>query len=331
MENSAAGPSPDMRALLDQLARENAGTPDPTTVSPEEGRAIAAQRNQRWQVDPPSMADVRTMTIAADPGLRTAARPAIVFTPPRAKPGAIVFVHGGGFALCSTETHDRCMRVLAVESGRSVVGIDYRLAPEEPFPAGLHDVIAAWRTVSNRCGSFGLDDGPLLISGDSAGANLAMAAILHEHDAGRVLPDAALLFYGTYDADFDTESYRDYAEDFGLTTGQMRRYWDWYAPDPDDRRNPLAAPFLASDGQMKAMPPLFLLAAEIDPLASDTYRLKARLDRLGRADEMHVEPGVVHGFLQMTPKLAAARNAMAVAGAAVDRLIERDNRNGRIS
>lgn len=331
MASPPAAPSPDMQTLLDRLAQEDAGVPDPTTVSPAEGRAIAEEKNRRWQVDQPPMAEVRTITIPADTDLGTADRQAIVFTPEQAKPGAIIFVHGGGFALCSTETHERCTRVLAVEAGRTVISVDYRLAPEDPFPAGLHDVVAAWRAVANDRQAFGIAEGPLLISGDSAGANLALAAMLHEHDAGRRLPVGAVLFYGAFGVDFETESYRDYAEGFGLTTGQMRRYWDWYAPDPQDRSNPLAAPMLATDAQLAAMPPLFLLVAEVDPLASDTNQLKARLDQIGRDDEMYVESGVVHGFLQMTPQLAAARNAMAASGAAVDRLVERHNRNGRTS
>jgi acetyl esterase len=104
----------------------------------------------------------------------------------------------------------------------------------------------------------------------------------------------------------------------------MRRYWDWYVPDMRKRSEPFANPLAASDTALKMLPPLYLLAAECDPLASDTLLFKERLDRVGRSDPLHVEPGVVHGFLQMTPKLAAARDCVAAAGRAARKMIDSD-------
>jgi acetyl esterase/lipase/DNA-binding GntR family transcriptional regulator len=319
---SMARPSKEMQFVLDRLAEEDAGLPDPLTLAAVDGRALAEQRNRRWQVEQPAMDASLNGLVPARAGLDTPDVPIVVHRPINAKPGAILFVHGGGFAFCSNRTHERSMRVLAEATGRAVVGADYRLAPEHPFPAGLHDVVAVWRAILQTPETYGIALGPMIIAGDSAGANLALAAVLHERAAGRVAPAGCLLFYGTYAADFDTPSYRDFAEGFGLTTAAMRRYWDWYLADPKQCTDPLAAPLHASDAALAALPSLYLLAAEVDPLASDTYALKSRLDAIGRSDTMRIVPGVVHGFLQMTPRLSAARSAFLEAAEAANRFME---------
>lgn len=318
-------PTAEMQAVLDRLAREDAGLPDPTTLPPEDGRALAERRNRRWQTDLPEMEAVREAVIPADPAHRSAAVRVKIFRPQGAGAGAILFVHGGGFAFCSTATHERFMRLLAAQSGRTVVGIDYRLAPETPFPAGLDDTVAALDALTRTPEVLGLTTGPVVVAGDSAGANLALAAMLRAIATGGPAPAGALLFYGTYAADFGTPSYRDLAEGFGLTTAQMRRYWDWYVPDATARSDPFAAPLAAPDAWLAKLPPLHLLVAECDPLASDTHLFAERLAALGRHDELRVEPGVVHGFLQMTPALESARASVAAAAAAAARFIDQAN------
>ncbi len=322
-------PTPDMQAILDRLAAEDADLPDPTSLPAADGRAFAARRNERWQVDQPEMEEVREAVIPADETFGADAVPATLFRPRGAAGGTILFVHGGGFAFCSRRTHERFMRLLAKEAGHTVVGIDYRLAPEHPYPAGLNDTVAALRAVLQRPEILGLEPGPVIIAGDSAGANLALAATLREMTAKQALPAGCLLLYGTYAADFDTPSYADFAEGFGLTTNAMRRYWDWYTPDPAARTDPFAAPLLAPNAWLKDLPPLFLLTAEVDPLASDTLMLAQRLRALGRSDAEHMESGVVHGFLQMTPALAAARSAVKAAAQAASLFIDQANRLGR--
>jgi acetyl esterase len=314
--------SPDMAALMHRVAEEDGFQPDPTLLPAAEGRAAAAKANQRWNVDLPVMADVSESHIPADPALGSAACRARVLIPEKRATGTLLFVHGGGFAFCSAETHERCARVLAVESGMAVVVPDYRLAPEHPYPAGLLDVVACLRALHSSRSSFGLEPGPLLVSGDSAGANLALAAMIHEQRSGRALPDGAILFYGVYSADHTSPSHIRFAEGPGLTTAKMKRYWDWYDPTNEARRDPLAAPLEASDSELKALPPLWLQAAGIDPLLSDTLALGRRLRDLGRDDPVSVVPGVVHGFLQMTVSLQAARDALAAAGAAARKLAQ---------
>jgi acetyl esterase len=312
--------SPDMAALMQRVLAEDGPQPDPTLLPVFEGRAAAAKGNERWNIDLPAMADIREYHIPAHLELGSAECRTRVLVPKGRIRGTLLFVHGGGFAFCSPETHERCTRVLAVEAGMAVVVPDYRLAPEHPYPAGLMDVVAVLRALTSDPLFFGLETGPLLVSGDSAGANLALAAMIHEQRSGHKLPEGALLFYGVYAGDHTLPSYIRFAEGPGLTTAKMKRYWDWYVSNEEDRHNALASPLKASDAELRALPPLWLQAAGIDPLLSDTLALGQRLRKLGRDDSVSVIPGVVHGFLQMTVSLQAARDALAAAGAAARKL-----------
>jgi acetyl esterase len=317
--------SPEMAALMLKVEQESGPQVDPTTLPASEGRTLSEAANRRWNRNLPEMANVAETLVPADRELGSVDCRVKVLVPAGARAGAILFVHGGGFAFCSPDTHERCARVLAVESGLPVLLPDYRLAPEHPFPAGLCDVVACLRAAIPSAEQAGVIDGPLLVAGDSAGANLALAALLHEQSEGRSPAAGALLFYGVYDADFDTPSYRHFVDGPGLTTGKMQRYWNWYAADPEQRRHSLMSPLHASDTSLCDLPPLHLMAAGIDPLLSDSLNFAARLQSLGRPERVTVIPGVVHGFLQMSNELLAARQALADAGSAARGMTTRPN------
>lgn len=315
--------SAEMAELMDRVALETGPLPDPTTLPPAVGRAQTAQANLRWSVNLPPMQHESEVWVEADDALASARCRVRILVPHNASNGAVLFVHGGGFAFCSPETHERCARVLAIQTGLPVLLPDYRLAPEHPFPAGLKDVVAVLRAAFDASAAVGVTKGPLLVSGDSAGANLALAAMLHEQAASKTLPDGALLFYGNYAHVFDSPSYRRFADGPGLTLGKMQRYWAWYLADQTVADDPLACPLAASDEQLAGLPPLYLAAAAVDPLLSDTLRLHARLQAIGRNDELSVVSGVTHGFLQNTNELAAAREVLAAAGLAAKRITKR--------
>ncbi len=308
-----------MRMAIARGEAANGPGVDTTLLPAAEGRAIAAQTNLFWNTDLPAMAQVGEVLVPADAALGSAACRMRVLVPEQARPGLLIFVHGGGFAFCSPETHERCARVLAVESGLPVVMPDYRLSPEHMFPAGLLDVVAclrgAFAALASSPAKFAIQPGPVVIGGDSAGANLALCAMLHEQQQGHPLPAGALLFYGVYGADFTTDSYVQFVDGPGLSTGKMQRYWDWYCP-PDQRGTPLAAPLLADDAALIALPPLYMMAAGIDPLLSDTLLLAERLRAAGREQAVTLIPGILHGSLQMTHSLPEARAVLAEAGAA---------------
>ncbi|MCJ8518821.1 acetyl esterase [Pseudorhizobium tarimense] len=313
--------SADMARLLERTARELGPQPDPTLMSPAEGRAFTLESNRRWNFDLPEMATAGDAWIDADECLGSARVRLKVLVPPGHRSGGLIFAHGGGFAFCSPETHERCARVLAVETGLPVLLPDYRLSPEHPYPAGLVDVVATLRSAFVAASVFSVEEGPLIVAGDSAGANLALAALLHEQPRSNATVAGALLFYGTYSASFNTQSYRDFERGPGLTTAKMQRYWNWYAGGRDVSADPLACPLVASEGALKALPPLHLMAAGVDPLLSDSILLHERLKGLGRSDALTVVPGVTHGFLQNTIDLAAAREALAAAGKAAKDMI----------
>lgn len=300
-------PSDEMMTILNRLAIEDAGLVDPTLLAPKAGRAQAAASNERWNVNLPDMSRIEDVSIMGPAG----DIPCRILTPKGTSRGTILFVHGGGWAFCSKETHERCARLLAIEAQATVIIFDYRLAPENPYPAGLEDCRSVWTALAGKVNPFADLTGPFALSGDSAGANLAMALMLEEGPK----PDCALLFYGVYGADFDTNSYTDCANGPGLSRDKMMRYWDWYAPE-NQRGEPQVTPLSASDAALKALPRLYLNAAEIDPLRSDSQVMFARLSALGREDKFRLHGGVVHGFMQMTNVLEEARLAVADAGAA---------------
>ncbi|MCB8839436.1 alpha/beta hydrolase [Aurantimonas sp. VKM B-3413] len=307
--------APDMAALMDRVARQDGPQADPTTLPPAEGRRLAAAGNRRWNVDLPEMAVSRNLGVPADAALGGPAIRCWLHVPLDARPGLVVFVHGGGFSFCSPETHERAARLLAAESGLAVLLPDYRLAPEHPYPAGLTDVVATLRALPRLAETADVPPGPLFLAGDSAGANLALASLIHEMRADRPVGAAgALLFYGNYDADFESPSFRFFAEGPGLTRAKMQRYWRFYVGNRDMRGDALACPAFAERTELAALPPLHLMAAGVDPLLSDTLALQARLADAGRSEKAEIVPGVVHGFLQMTHELAAAREAIAAAG-----------------
>lgn len=292
--------APEMRAVLDRTAAEDGPQPDPTTLPPAEGRARAEAANRRWNTGLPRMA--RELIVETAEGRR-----AHVYIPDTdGGTAAILLIHGGGWAFCSAATHEGAARQLAQETGAAVVTFDYRLAPEHRYPAGLEDCAAIW------AGREAILPGRRWsVAGDSAGANLAMALMIRRPDD---LPASALLFYGVYDADFSSPSYVDIADGPGLTRDKMRRYWDFYADAAGRLTDPCLTPARAPDRVLAALPPLYLNAAEIDPLRSDSDALAARLRAIGHPHTYDLVPGVVHGFLQMSLWLPQSAAAYARAG-----------------
>jgi acetyl esterase len=170
-------------------------------------------------------------------------------------------------------------------------------------------VTAGLRALLDQSEVLGIEPGPLVVSGDSAGANLALGTMAGEVGAGRQLPVGAVLYYGPYSQDFDQPSYRDFAEDHGLTLAGLKHIWRQYLPDTALARDPRAVPLTMDDATLATLPPIDLLAAELDPVTSDSVALRRRLDALGRFGALHIEPGVTHGFLQMTRNVEVARKA----------------------
>lgn len=224
----------------------------------------------------------------------------------------IVFAHGGGWTFGDIDTHGGTMHWLAAVSGCAVLGFDYRLAPEHPFPAGHEDTLAA--IAFARSGALGAecDTQRIALAGDSAGANLSLGAMLALRDGAGAQVDTACLFYGCFGPDFSTESHRENGTDFGLTSEMMRWYWNNFLGNYSDATAPAACAPLHAD--VSGLPPLYLNAAGLDPLLDDTTILSARLARAGVRHRVDIFPGVVHGFLRLARELPLAQTALIAAG-----------------
>jgi acetyl esterase len=210
---------------------------------------------------------------------------------------AIVFIHGGGFVVCDIDVYDGVARQLAKRSGIRVVSVDYALAPEHPFPMPLKDCIAAIRWVATEGAAFGIDPTRIALAGDSAGANLALASTIALRDARNSPVRGAACIYGCYAPDLDTASEKEFGGGAYLISGlEMAWYWNHYLPNKADRKNPLAAPLHAD---LRGLPPLFVTAAECDPLRDDTEMLVAKLKEAEAAFEYKLWPGTVHACVNL--------------------------------
>jgi acetyl esterase len=163
---------PETALILREI--EQAGVPLVSSLSVEAARAQAEEGNRAWNQDPPALASVTELAMPGPAGpirLRHY-RPREAASLP-----LVIYFHGGGFVLCSLDTHDRVMRLLALDSGAAVIGVDYRMAPEDPFPAPLDDCVAAVRWIRAEAAALGVDPERVVLAGDSAGANLALASL----------------------------------------------------------------------------------------------------------------------------------------------------------
>jgi acetyl esterase len=306
----------EMEALWRFLQAEDAKLPDQSRMSPPEQRIVRDQAARRFDGDLEPVASVARVHA---PGL--AGAPDVVcdlVTPENAQPGCVVYLHGGGWTFGSLVSHARVSRALANETRTRVLAVDYRLAPENPYPAPLDDAVAAWRYVVKRAGAEAGFDGPLAVAGDSAGANLGLAAILREGEAGRRRPDMGLFFYGVWNCDFDTPSYRRFGTGHGLTRASMEKFLDFYVPGGDGpgalRFEPFVSPMLASEATLARLPPIYLAAAGLDPLLCDSVDFARKLEAAGATFDINVHEGLHHGFMQLSARLSEARRAYGLMG-----------------
>lgn len=231
----------------------------------------------------------------------------------------ILYIHGGGWVICDLDSHDLLARGLARQSGCAVLSIDYRLAPEHPFPAGLQDCRAALLWVRDHGASLGLDGSRIAVSGDSAGGNLAGALCLMMRDEAPKLIRHQALIYPVTDCDFERPSYRDFAEDYGLTRDEMIWFWKHYCARPEDTTNPLAAILRAPD--LRNLPPATITSAEFDVLRDEAEVYAEKLRAAGNQVTLHRVAGTCHGYAHLIGTVPQADETAKLLGGILRRAL----------
>jgi acetyl esterase len=228
---------------------------------------------------------------------------------------ALVYVHGGGWVICDLDTYEAMCRIMANRVGCVIVSVDYRLAPEHPFPAAADDAYAATRWVAEHATELGADPRRVGVGGDSAGGNLAAVCALMARDRGGPALVFQLLIYPVTDCSFDTTSYRDNAQGYYLEAVTMRWYWRQYLGDGADGANPYASPLRAPD--LSQLPPALVITAGYDPLRDEGEAYGRRLQEAGVDTKVSRYETMFHGFFGFGPLLDAALPANEEAFAAL--------------
>jgi acetyl esterase len=286
---------PQVVAFLDRL--KAAGAPPVGTLPPDEMRRgyDAAAPGLFGPVEP--MASVEDRETGDGIAVRIY-RPVETDEPS----AALVYFHGGGWVVGSLDSHDGIVRALARGSGRVVIAVDYRLAPEHPFPAGLDDASSATRWVLDNAGELRLDPDRIAVGGDSSGATLAAVV-------ARKLPiERQVLICPVTDHAFDTGSYEHFAEGYGLTREAMRWYWAEYLGG-DDGTSPDASPLRATD--LNGLPPSIVLVAGCDPLRDEGLAYAAKLEGAGVPVTVLRYDGMIHNFIRFAASIDRAAEALA--------------------
>jgi acetyl esterase/lipase len=230
-------------------------------------------------------------------------------------PPLLVYFHGGGWVIGDLETHDDPCRFLAAHSGSALLAIDYRLAPEHPFPAAAEDAETAYAWAVANAEQLGVDPSRIAVGGDSAGANLAAAACLTARDAGLRLPAMQLLIYPVTEAGAETPSRRTFAEGFLLTRNDMDWFEERYLPQGTDCGDPRVSVLRAPD--LSGLPPAYLATAGFDPLRDEGEAFAERLREADIRVTLRRHPGLVHTYANLTAICPSARAAMLEAAEAL--------------
>jgi acetyl esterase len=217
----------------------------------------------------------------------------------------LVYGHGGGFVFCDLDSHDELCRNLANRIPAVVISVDYRLAPENRWPAAAEDFYAAARWAVDNAGVLGGDAARVAVGGDSAGGNLAAVTAVMARDRGSPPLAGQLLVYPVIAADFDNDSYRLFGKGFYNPKPAMQWYWDQYVPAPADREHPYASPLRAN---LTGLPPAIVVLAGHDPLRDEGIAYADALQAAGVVTARCSFGGGIHGFMTM-PMLEIAQEA----------------------
>ncbi len=283
--------TPEVQTILDFIAAAE-GPPreqlDPTEL--REGYAALSLVESR--------AEMATVTdhVVPGPAGDIPVRVYVPTTEPGPRP-VLVYFHGGGWVIGDLDTHDGTVRAVAEGSGVTVVSVDYRLAPENPFPAAIDDCLAAVHWVVDHAAELDVDPARLAVGGDSAGGNLAAVAAIELRDT-TVDVGFQLLIYPVTDSTMAHPSIDENAEGYFLTKATMAWFWQQYVGD-GDMTGPRVSPMHAPDAALTGLPPALVITAEYDPLRDEGEAYAARLAAAGVDVTVTRYDSVIHGFFSM--------------------------------
>jgi acetyl esterase len=298
---------PQCKEFLDQLAAT--GGKPLHEMTPVEARAMSLPPELAGPEQPVHRVENRAL-----PG-PAGQLPVRVYTPTAASrlPGLIYF-HGGGFVVGTLDSSDRPCRALAHLSGRVVVSVDYRLAPEHPFPAAVNDAVAATQYVLSHAGEFGIDADQVAIGGESSGANLAAVTALKLRQAGARKLTFQLLVYPLVDFADDSPSMREFAAGHFITSELLAYFEHHYLRTVGDRRHPDASPMNAD---LRGLPPAFIVTAECDPLRDQGEAYARKLAQAGVPVTSKRYDGMIHPFFSLAGVIDGGKAVIADAAAAL--------------
>ena len=299
-----------MRDVLQRMARAN--RPHLHTLSPEKARAAYEAGAGVLEIAPAQLPRVEALQIPARDGAVLSARLYAPSVEPQLP--VLLYLHGGGFTIGSVQTHDVLCRQIAHLAGCAVVSLDYRLAPEYPFPTAINDAWDALQWLAQQAPRLGLDGTRLAVGGDSAGGTLAAACALLARDAALPLRMQVLIYPGTC-AHQDTDSHFRYAHGLVLERDAIAWFFGNYLRSEADRSDWRFAPLEAKD--VEGVAPAYVGLAELDPLVDEGVQYADMLRMAGVPVALEIYRGVTHEFIKMGRVIAEARQAHADIAAAL--------------
>jgi len=231
----------------------------------------------------------------------------------------LLYLHGGGWVQGGLDTHDGLCAKLAAWAGIRVISYDYRLAPEDKFPAGLEDCLACWRALVETPEHWGVDASRIVVGGDSAGANLAAALIHDLMGLGGKMPAGQVLIYPAVDTALNSPSMLALKDAYVLPVERINWYLDLYLPEDQDRRDPRVAPIFSD--RLAGQPEAMIVVAGHDPLWDDGQSYAGLLRDAGVEVELAEYPGQVHAFVSITGVIPQGNQALQQVAAWLRRVL----------
>lgn len=304
------------RISLEKAAIEfsDANAPHPRIyeLPPEEGRALL----EKVQESPVDKLPVDIEDLKVDTGQWGSIN--VRFVRPEGntdKLPVIFYIHGAGWVFGSAQTHDKLIRELAVRTNSVVVFPEYSRSPEAKYPTAIEQSYAVLQKLSELAESKGLDLSELAVAGDSVGGNMATVMTILTKERQGLPIQKQLLFYPVTDANFTTDSYQEFAENYFLTKEGMKWFWDQYTTDDSERSEITASPLRATSEDLADLPPALILTGEADVLRDEGEAYARKLRDVGVAVTQVRFQGMIHDFVMVNSldQTNATRAAMLLA------------------